>query len=86
MSESLPDGNRQKGGKFFYKIHKSQVKPPYPVILFCAGCGHSLFKVNSDTIEVANDRGFDYKDVLTEDIWIQLRHRCGNFLTFYWHD
>ena len=80
------DGYRQKNAEFYYRIHRSQLKPPYPVLIFCAGCGHGLMQINTNSVEVSNDIGLRFNDLLASDVWFRQRHTCGCWLTFYWVD
>lgn len=73
------DGHNDKrtlsqGLRFVFFLHKRLVKPNFPVLLHCPGCGRPLYEVNSDTIELSNSFGLSQSTLKASDNWI--RHRC----------
>lgn len=74
----------QKGARYFIKVHRRLIKPPYPVKIFCPACGHSLIKVNSDLIEISNSFGLKEEELTATDCWSEQKHTCGAKVALYW--
>jgi hypothetical protein len=75
----------QKDAKWFLKIHRRLIKPPYPVKIPCPGCSHWLIEVNSDIVEISNDFGLPPRELKAVDVWMRIRHSCGTMVTLYWN-
>jgi hypothetical protein len=43
-------------------------------------------QINTNSVEVSNDIGLRFNDLLASDVWFRQRHTCGCWLTFYWVD
>lgn len=78
------EGRRQQKADYYYRVHRAQVKPPYPVLLFCVNCGHGLIQVNSDTVEISNSFGLPPTLLKAEDVWQRIKHSCGASIVIYW--
>lgn len=79
-------GNRNNV-KWFVKIHRRLIKPPYPTMIHCPNCGGKLIEVSSDMIEVDNYEGVKYIDINAKDVWQRIKHKaCGAKITLYWKD
>lgn len=77
-------GNRNNV-KWFFKIHRRLIKPPYPVLLFCPNCGNPFIEINHDIVEISNDFGLPYTQLTAKNTWIRQKHeRCGAKITLYW--
>lgn len=76
-------GNRNNV-KWFYRIHRRLIKPPYPVKLPCPNCGRYFIEVSADMIEIDNYEGAGYLDITAKDIWARIKHTCGAKITLYW--
>lgn len=77
-------GDRQQNATYYYRIHRRLIKPPYPILLFCANCGHGLIEVNSDQVEIANSFGLPSNELKVADVWHRIKHSCGASITIYW--
>jgi hypothetical protein len=75
---------RRTTSDWIFKIHRRMIKPPYPVLIFCPGCGHGLIEVNANYVEVDNSFGLSPKQLRAEDIWSRLKHSCGSTIVLYW--
>lgn len=71
-------------GRWFIKIHRRLLKPPYPVIIYCPACGKSLIRVNADLIEIANNFGLKEEELTAQDAWSEQKHTCGAKIALYW--
>ncbi len=78
------EGRRQQKADYYYRIHRGQIKPPYPVLLFCANCGHGLIQVNSEKVEISNSFGLPAKELGAQDVWQRIKHSCGASIVIYW--
>jgi len=68
----------QRGLRFVYFIHSQLVKPDYPVLFNCAGCGRPVFEANSKSLEISNSFGISQKYLRASDSWIRLKcNSCG---------
>jgi hypothetical protein len=74
----------QKNTRWFIKLHRRLIKPPYPIKVHCPACGHPFMKVNSDLIEISNNFGLSEMDLKAVDAWSQHKHTCGAKITLYW--
>lgn len=75
----------QNNARYFMKIHRRLIKPPYPVKIACPACGRWFIEVNADTIEVTNDHGLPYREVKADDVWQKIKHNCGTTIVLYWN-
>lgn len=85
------EGNRHLRGnrnnvKWFVKIHRRLIHPPYPTMIHCPNCGRPFIEVSSDLIEVDNYEGARYIDIAAKDIWCRIKHGCGAKITLYWKE
>lgn len=79
-------GNRNNV-KWFIKLHRRLIKPPYPTMLHCPNCGGPLIEVNSDMVEVSNDPGMPKQQLTAKDAWSRIKHyKCGAMIVLYWKD
>lgn len=77
--------NLQKGLRFAFFLHKRLVKPGYPVLLHCPGCGRPFGEYNSDTIEINNGFGMSQISIKASDSWERHKcHSCGAKLSILW--
>ncbi len=74
----------QTNARWFIKVHRRMIKPPYPVLMSCPACGHKLVEINADVFELSNDFGLPPRELTAKDIWMRLRHSCGAFIVFYY--
>ncbi len=74
----------QYSARWFLKIHRRLIKPPYPVLIRCPGCGHGFIEVNADVIEISNDFGLPAKELKAVDVWQRIKHSCGALVVVYW--
>lgn len=92
MNPERQDASRHLRGnrtnvRWFIKIHRRLIRPPYPTMIHCPNCGGKLIEVNSDMIEVDNDFGIAPQELTAKDTWSRLKHgRCGAKITLYWKD
>lgn len=78
--------NVESKARWFIKLHRRMIKPPYPVNINCPACGRWLVRVNSDLIELNNDFGLQPRELKASDRWTQTKHSCGAKITLYWKD
>lgn len=71
-------------GRWFIKLHRRLIKPPYPTMIFCPACGRPLIRVNSDLIEIVNNFGMQESEIHAQDAWSEQKHSCGAKITLYW--
>lgn len=74
----------QKQARYFIKLHRRIIKPPYPVVIFCPACGRRLIRVNADLIEITNNFGIQESELKAQDAWSEQKHSCGAKITMYW--
>jgi len=74
----------QKNAKWFMKIHRRLINPPYPVRIACPACTHWLIEVNADLIEIDNGFGLPPSELKAIDVWMRIKHTCGAKITLYW--
>lgn len=74
----------QQNAKWFIKLHRRLIKPPYPVLISCPACGHKLIEVNSDLVEMSNDFGLAPRELTAKDTWTRIRHGCGSYIVIYY--
>jgi hypothetical protein len=75
---------QQKRARYFIKLHRRLMKPPYPVKIMCPACGHPFIRVNSDLIEIVNNAGLLESELTAQDAWSEQKHGCGAKITLYW--
>ena len=77
-------GVQQKRARYFIKIHRRLVKPPYPCMIFCPACGHPYIRINADLVEIVNNAGLREVELTANDMWSEQKHSCGAKITLYW--
>lgn len=75
---------QQKRARYFIRLHRRLMKPPFPVTVMCPACGHPFTRVNSDLIEISNNFGIQESELGAMDAWSQHKHTCGAKITLYW--
>lgn len=78
--------NVQPHTRWFMKLHRGQIKPPFPVNINCPACGRWLLKVNAATVEIENSFGVNHKELTANDRWLQIKHTCTAKITIFWND
>lgn len=86
MSDFSSDRRRriQKDARWFVKLHRRLINPPYPVRIYCPACGHPFCEVNADLVEIENSFGLPAVELKAVDAWSQHKHTCGAKITLYW--
>lgn len=75
---------QQKKAKWFIKIHRRLIKPPYPVLIHCPACGRPYIRINADMFEIDNSVGLKEVELSAGDMWTEQKHSCGAKITLYW--
>lgn len=79
--------NNRNNMKWFMRIHRRLIRPPYPTKIYCPNCGRPFIKVSSDMVEVTNDLGLSFSDLTARDVWAQVKHQsCGAIITLFWKE
>ena len=76
--------NRPSQADWYLKLHRQQLKPPFPVLIFCPNCGHSLIEVNANGLELSNDIGLPATQLQASDAWMRIRHSCKAKIVLYY--
>lgn len=77
--------NLQTGLRFSFFLHKRLVKPNFPVLIRCPGCGRPVCEINSDTIEMSNSFGLSQQSLKASDNWIRIKcHSCAAHISILW--
>jgi hypothetical protein len=76
--------NRPDSADWYIKLHRQQLKPPFPIMVFCPNCGHGLIEVNALGIEISNDIGLPPTQLTPSDAWTRYKHKCKAFIVIYY--